>query len=71
MPRNFGSGYPHTLDSMENLASVYIAFYRWEDAVALYTAVVTTRKKNLGEDHEDTLKSASDLNHVTQMHQGS
>ena len=68
MHRTFTSEHPYTLDTMDNLASVYTALRRWEDAMLLYTALVTTRAKVLGPHHEDTVQSASDLAYVTQMH---
>lgn len=68
MHRALNSEHPYTLDTMDNLASVYIALHRGEDAMRLYTTIVSTREKILGVDHEDTIQGKSDLTYVVQMH---
>ncbi|KAK4457637.1 hypothetical protein QBC42DRAFT_278636 [Cladorrhinum samala] len=56
-----GVDHPSTLESMDNLASIYMNQGRWEEAESLWVQVLETSKRILGEDHFGILKSMDNL----------
>ena len=59
--RVLGPEHPHTLTSMNNLATIYQHQGRWTEAEKLLVQVMETRKTVLGPEHPDTLTSMAEL----------
>jgi tetratricopeptide (TPR) repeat protein len=57
----FGEEHPHTLISMNNLASSYRNQGRWKEAEELDVRVTETSSRVLGEEHPGTLASMTNL----------
>jgi tetratricopeptide (TPR) repeat protein len=56
-----GADHPDTLSTMNNLARVYKARGRYEDAETLYQRVLQARRRTLAADHSQTLTTMNDL----------
>ncbi|KAF1813825.1 hypothetical protein P152DRAFT_394012, partial [Eremomyces bilateralis CBS 781.70] len=59
--RVLGAEHPHTLTSMNNLASTYWNQGRWKEAEELEAQMMDTSKRVLGAEHPGTLTSMDNL----------
>jgi len=65
-----GENHPDTLKSMNNLAIVFWGQKRSVEATLLEVQVVEIRRRALGAEHTDTLKSMSTLRRHTVIRRG-
>jgi hypothetical protein len=56
-----GDNHPHTLNSMNGLASLYRAQGRYDEAELLYLETLEARKSVLGDNHPHTVGTLYDL----------
>ncbi|KAI0543307.1 hypothetical protein F4679DRAFT_135027 [Xylaria curta] len=57
-----GAQHPHTLTSLNNLASILQHLKKYEEAEITNRQVLGTYEKELGMEHPDTLRSRGDKN---------
>ena len=57
----WGGDHPNTVTNLNNLAGLYHAQGRYEDAEPLYDETLSIRRRVLGDDHPDTAGSLNNL----------